>query len=746
MARRKYQRIDVLQRLMAYLGNVVKPFTFTQAVKSIRATDGNDKQKVAAAIEVLVAQGRLSRLSDNKYRTREKGVEMIGKLDMTGMGYAFLVSDTSENDVFIPPQALNRALHGDTIRVFVRQTRRRPEGEVMGILERARSEFAGVLRPNPSGSAFVLPDSRHMHQDIYVPADSMNGAKNGDKVVVSIADWPEDSKNPVGKIVDILGRPGENNAEMHAILAEYGLPYRFDSAVEEAAEKVTDDIEKELPNRRDFRGVTTLTIDPKDAKDFDDAISLRKLENGLWEIGVHIADVTHYVKRDSIIDKEAVRRATSVYLVDRTVPMLPERLSNELCSLRPNEEKLCFSAVFEIDENSEVHSQWFGRTVIRSIFRFNYEEVQDIIDCGKGNYAEEIMQLHKLAQQFRAARFKLGSVGFERAEARFDIDKNGKPVGVYFREDTPSHQLVEEFMLLANRSVAERVGKIPQGRKAKTFVYRIHDNPNEQKLANFSHVANQLGHKVNFGKGKTISIELNRLLEEVRGAKEQNLLETLALRCMAKAVYSTKNVGHYGLAFDYYTHFTSPIRRYPDMMVHRLLQRYLEGGSSANAEEYEALCKHSSQREQLAADAERASIKYKMAEYMQDKIGMEYDGVISGVTDRGIYVEINENKIEGMVMLRTLKQDFFYFDEENYRVVGRQSGKTYTLGDPVRIRVDRVNMEKRQLDYLMIEGEYEKEPLEIIESRKTGEAPKGQAKSKSNSRKKSTATRGARKK
>jgi ribonuclease R len=559
-----------------------------------------------------------------------------------------------------------------------------------------------------------------MHLDITIPDSQLGEAQNGQKVLVSITEWAAGAKQPKGKIVDVLGNPGENNAEMHAILAEYGLPYKFEPAVEEAAEKIASSIAEELPRRRDFREVTTLTIDPKDAKDFDDALSLQKLPNGRYEVGVHIADVTHYVTHDSTVDKEAVNRATSVYLVDRTVPMLPERLSNGLCSLRPKEEKLCFSAVFEMDEEANIVSRWFGKTVIMSDHRFNYEEVQDIIDSGNGNYCDEIITLHTLAQQLRTERFNNGSVGFERAEARFDIDKNGKPIGVYFREDTPSHQLVEEFMLLANRSVAQHIGKPTGKSKPKTFVYRIHENPNEQKLQNLSHVAQQLGYKVNFGKGKSISRELNSLLEEARGSKAQNLLETLALRCMAKAHYSTKNTGHYGLAFEYYTHFTSPIRRYPDMMVHRLLERYLEDGQSANADEYELLCKHASKMEGLAAEAERASIKYKMAEYMQDKIGQEYAGVISGVTDRGIYVEIRENKIEGMALLRTLKDDYFYFDEENYRVVGRRTGKTYTLGDAVRIKVDRVNMEKKQLDYRLIEDEeVSEEPVAAKKERRS---------------------------
>ncbi|MDR0414573.1 MAG: ribonuclease R [Prevotellaceae bacterium] len=715
--RGKRRKIDILQKLNIYLESVNRPFSYSQLLKSLQIKkDANRQAKVAAAMDALVKEGRLALMADGKYKPRMQGVEITGIIDVTGSGMAYVESEQSDVDIFVPPHALNHALHGDTVKVFVRKTSRRPEGDVVEVVKRARTEFAGVLRKSKH-SATVIPDSRHMHVDITIPAGQVGGARDGQKVLAAITEWPATARQPVGRIVDILGAPGENNAEMHAILAEYGLPYKFDPTVESAANEVQNDIKKELPKRRDFRKTTTLTIDPKDAKDFDDALSVRRLRGGCLEVGVHIADVTHYVTPGSVVDEEAMRRGTSVYLVDRTVPMLPERLSNGLCSLRPMEEKLCFSAVFELDKDANVVAQWFGKTVIKSNHRFTYEEVQDIIDGGEDDFSREILALHQLAQRLRAARFENGSVGFERAEARFDIDKNGKPIGVYFREDTPSHQLVEEFMLLANRSVAELVGKPKARAKPKTFVYRVHEDPNEQKLYSLSHVAQQLGYKVNFGKGAAISSKLNALLDAARGSKAQNILETLALRCMAKARYTTSNVGHYGLAFGYYTHFTSPIRRYPDMMVHRLLERYLEGGKSVKADEYEALCKHASQMEVQAADAERASIKYKMAEYMQDKIGMEYSGTISGVTDRGIYVEINENKIEGMVLLRSLREDFFFFDEDNYRVVGRRTGKTYTLGDAVRIRVDNVNMEKKQLDYLMVEEDTEKDWEAVGEKR-----------------------------
>ncbi|GHT68204.1 ribonuclease R [Bacteroidia bacterium] len=700
----KRKKHDILQRLAMDLEQRVRPFTRKQLLRALRVREGADRQKVLDAIENMISQNRIQPLGQDVLRVRHKGVEMEGRLDMSSNGFGFVVSEQSDVDIFIPPSALNTAQHGDTVRVMVHKTKRRPEGEIIEIAQRARTDFVGVLHIR-NNVGYVIPDGRRLQQNISIAAEGLHGAQEGDKVMARITEWTDGTQNLVGEVSDILGKSGENNAEMHAILSQYGLPYKFEEDVERAADTVTDDIAQELSKRRDFRNITTLTIDPVDAKDFDDALSLRELPKGNWEVGVHIADVTHYVRPNSILEEEALRRATSVYLVDRVVPMLPEKLSNGLCSLRPHEEKLCFSVVFEMDKKAHITSYRIEKTVINSNHRFSYEEVQEIIESkgkNKSDFSAEILTLHGLAQKLRTERFKNGAIAFERAESRFDIDKSGKPIGVYMREEKESHQLVEEFMLLANKSVAEHIGKIKEGEPLRTFVYRVHDKPNENKLFNLGYLARQLGYKTSFERGKDVSKNLNSLLEKVRGGKAQNIIETLALRCMSKASYTTHNIGHYGLAFPFYTHFTSPIRRYPDMMVHRLLAHYLAGGKSASEADYEQKCKHSSAMEQLAADAERASIKFKMVEYMQDKVDKEFDGVISGVTEHGIYVEINENKIEGMAPLRTFKNDYFYFDEDNYRIVGRSTKKTYTLGDAVRIKVLRVDMEKRQLDYAVV--------------------------------------------
>ncbi|MEG2864995.1 MAG: ribonuclease R, partial [Mucinivorans sp.] len=570
------------------------------------------------------------------------------------------------------------------------------------IIEIGKRKFVGRVQLSER-FAFVVIDSRQMPLDIFVPFDNLGGAANGQKVVVEVVDWPMNSKNPVGKIIDVLGDSGDNNTEMHAILAEFGLPYHFPQELEEKAGKIPEQISAaEIARRRDMRGIPTFTIDPADAKDFDDALSIRKLKNGNWEVGVHIADVTHYVQPGDDIDKEALERATSVYLVDRTVPMLPEKLSNFLCSLRPNEEKLCFSAIFEMSTEAEILDEWFGRTVILSDNRFAYEDAQKIIEGGDGPMKEEILELDRLAKILRADRFKHGSIGFERDEAKFVLDEKGKPLSVYFKEMKDSNQLIEEFMLLANRRVAEFVGRKKAGQKERTMVYRIHDTPNEEKFEKFKGFITRFGYHLKADHGKAVAKELTKLLHDVKGKPEENLVSTLAIRSMAKATYSTENIGHYGLAFDFYTHFTSPIRRYPDMMVHRLLQHYLDGGKSADRDYYEELCDHSSAQEVKAAEAERASIKYKMVEFMEDKMGSEWDGVISGVTDWGIYVELEENKIEGMVALRDMGDDFYAFDGESYSVIGHRSARRFTLGDVVRIRIKRADLARKQLDFEMV--------------------------------------------
>ncbi|HPV17056.1 MAG TPA: ribonuclease R, partial [Bacteroidales bacterium] len=624
---------------------------------------------------------------------KEKRIYLTGTVDMTRMGYGYIISDEIEDDVFVAARNLNTALHGDKVKVwlYARKKGSRPEGEVVEILERWKSSFVGTLEVMP-GFAFLIPDNKNMPFDIFIPASALKGGKQGQKAVARITEWKRNSKNPVGEIVTVLGEPGLHSTEMHAILAEYELPYAFTEEVEKDAASINGMItEKDIRERKDFRDVPTFTIDPEDAKDFDDALSLRKLENGNWEAGIHIADVTYYVKPGSLTEEEARQRATSVYLVDRVVPMLPERLSNDICSLRPGEDKLCFSAVFELNEKAEVQNEWFGRTVINSDRRFSYGEAQLVIDTGEGDMKDQLLLLHDLAQKLRSKRFAYGAFSFEREEVQFELDENGKPLGVKFRDMGTANQLIEEFMLLANRRVAEYVGKKLRGR---TFVYRVHDKPDPEKISNFRAFITRFGYKLTSDE-KNLPKAMNRLMKEVAGRSEQNIIETIALRAMAKAVYSTDNIGHYGLAFKHYTHFTSPIRRYPDMMVHRLLTAYLNHDDPGNKEKIEKHCQHSSKMERLAAEAERASIKYKQVEFMSERIGQVFDGVISGVTEWGIYVEIIENQCEGMVSIRDLHDDYYEYDEENYCIRGKSTGKLYTLGDRVKVEVVKADLQKK---------------------------------------------------
>ncbi len=687
---------------------------YKQVAKRMGLNGDTLRQLVPGILHELKEDNQLQEVERGRYRLSYETGCVTGKVDMTAHGYAYIISPESEDDVFVSQKNLRESLHGDTVRVhlFARRKGSKLEGQVVEVVERARTSFVGTIGITDN-FAFMIPDSRLMPYDLFIPQGKQNGAKDGQKVVAKIVEWPNRAKNPIGEVIQVLGYPGENETEMHSILAECQLPYKFEKEVEDAAGAIPAAITaKDLRGRRDFRGVPTFTIDPADAKDFDDALSLRRLDNGNWEVGIHIADVTYYVQPDTIIDKEAVNRATSIYLVDRTVPMLPEKLSNNLCSLRPNEDKLCFSAVFEMNGEANVLKQWFGRTVICSTNRLSYEDAQVIIDTGEGAMNSEIQTLHGLAQVIRKDRFKKGSISFDRAEPKFKLDEKGKPLGVYFVENTTSHQLIEEFMLLANRRVAEFCSGIMQVEsparegKGKVGIYRVHDKPNMEKLEKFAGFITHFGYSIKTSSDRSIATSLNSLLAKVKGQKEENMIGTLALRSMAKADYSTDNIGHYGLGFKYYTHFTSPIRRYPDMMIHRLLQYYLDGsGAKPNKDELEALCRQSSNMERRAVDAERTSIKYKQVEFMSDKVGQCFNGTISGVTEWGIYVELSDNKCEGMIHIRDLNDDFYIFDEDNYCIKGKRRGRTFQLGEPIRIEVWRANLMKKQLDFRLAEDE-----------------------------------------
>ena len=706
-----------------------KSYNYKQVAAKLKISDTDGKNQIIQKLAELTATKKVVEIERGKFKINADRKYSIGTLDITSNGNGYFISDDYEDDIFIPNNNLGKGLHQDTVKAYVYKIRsgKKMEADVVEILERAKTEFVGVLQKKKN-FGFVVPDNNKMYADIFISENKMNGAEHGDKVQAKIIDWPKNSKNPFGKITTVLGKPGDHNTEMHSILLEYDLPYKFELEVEKEAENLSIEITKEeISKRRDMRKDLTFTIDPKDAKDFDDALSFTKLENGNYEVGIHIADVSHYLEPKTILDDEAYKRATSVYLVDRVVPMLPEMLSNGVCSLRPHEEKLTFSAVFEINKKAEIIKEWFGRTVTYSDQRFAYEEAQSIIEnCVISDtiqpykipeaisitdkayevtkeVVEATLKLDELAKILRKKRMKQGAISFDRVEVKFNLDEKANPVGVFFKESKDANKLIEEFMLLANKKVAEYIGFSKGKATNRTFIYRVHDEPNDEKLASLQNMVRKFGYKINTDTKETTSESLNQLLSDVYGKAESNMIETLTIRTMSKAVYTTQNIGHYGLAFDYYSHFTSPIRRYPDVMTHRLLQHYLDGGDTPKSDKFEEKCKHSSNREELASKAERSSIKYMQVKYMQDHKNEVFDGVITGTTEWGIYVEISSNKCEGMVRIRDIKSDFYVFDDKQHAIIGQSSKKMYQLGDEVKIQVKKADLERKHLDFNLVE-------------------------------------------
>ncbi|MCF8365379.1 MAG: ribonuclease R [Bacteroidales bacterium] len=692
-----------------FIENPFSSYNHKQIAHVVGAHDVAAKNMVKEILKVLTENADIEEHKRGKYKLNPAKLSeqtpanstITGKVDMKQTGKAYVISDELSDDVFIASNHTGHALHNDMVKVqlFPRRKGHKLEGQIVEILKRAKTHFVGTIDKSPR-FAFLVCDSNTMPVDIFIPLADLKGAKNGEKVVVRMTEWPDHANNPFGEVEKVLGRPGDNEVEMQAILAENDFPLSFPEAAEKEAEKINIKISaEEIKNRRDFRKIPTFTIDPVDAKDYDDAISYQRLENGNHEVGVHIADVSYYVKADGAIDQEAYNRGTSIYLVDRVIPMLPEKLSNNVCSLRPNEDKLCFSAVFEMDHETKIISEWFGKTIINSQKRFNYDEAQQVIETGEGEMKEQVLAVNKLAEKLKKIRFQKGAINFHTEEVKFILDKKGKPIDTYVKVQKEANWMIEDFMLLANRRVAEKIGRQRGKVLPKTFVYRIHDEPSPEKLSKFTQFVGRLGYKMSLGSERSLAKSFNDLFSQVSGRGEENLVETLAVRTMAKAEYSTQNIGHYGLAFKYYTHFTSPIRRYPDLIVHRLLERYLDKKPTVNEADYEAICKHSSEMERKAVEAERASIKLKQVEFLADRIGEEFDGLISGVSKYGIFVELKGNKCEGMVRLRDLDDDFYYLDEENYKVIGHRSGNEFKLGDPIRIRVKHIDIRKKHLDY-----------------------------------------------
>lgn len=678
-----------------------KDFNYKQISSLLSIKDSGERALITKILTELTSIGSLKEISKGKYKLKAGSGYVTGEIDMNKNGNGFVVSDEVTEDIFVSFGNLNTALHGDTVKVrlYAKKSGNRIEGEVVEIIKRSTTQFVGTIEKS-SSFAFLIPDNPKMVYDIFIPNDNLNGAKSGEKVIVEITNWNKKGKNPTGRVTEVLGMPGDNDVEMHAILAEFGLPARFEQRIDDAANKISDKIfDYDYKIRLDLRNVTTLTIDPADAKDFDDALSVEFLDNGNYKVGVHIADVSHYIPENSELDKEAYHRATSVYLVDRVVPMLPERLSNYICSLRPDEEKLCFSVIFEMDENAKIINYTIDKTIIKSNKRFSYDEVQEIIEKEQGDFLKEILILNKLAKILRGNRFSNGAFNFEHFEVKFTLDEKSVPTGVYFKESKEANNLIEEFMLLANKQVAEHIGK---KKNPKEFVYRIHAEPNLDKLESFATFIGRFGYSIDTSNQISLSHSMNEIVKNVNGKPEQNIIESLAVRAMSKAVYSSKNIGHYGLAFDFYTHFTSPIRRYPDVMVHRLLYAYIKK-QKEDVENLETKCKHCSYMEQQASLAERSSIKYKQVEFLQDKVGQVFDGVISGVTEWGFFVQLKENACEGLVHIRTLTNDYYFYDAENYSISGRVSGKNYQLGAEVKVKIINVNLSKKQIDFELAE-------------------------------------------